>query len=148
MSWQNLDFDSDLPAKLFMFYKSIRGSLCCQSCPICPQLSSSPWWCAASLLLSRNIWLHSSHGERLLEAHPCLLQHCLPSIPSEHLRCTPINSCAFHLRRSWIPHSWQLTLLSKSPACVPFCTHCSLQSCFSTLHLTLNPSPLAKNFGI
>ena len=42
--------------------------------------SVTPWWCAASLLLSRNIWLHSSHGERLLEAHPCLLQHCLPLV--------------------------------------------------------------------
>ena len=39
-----------------------------------------------------------------------------------------------------------LTLLSKSPSL--FCTHCSLQSCFSTLPLTLNPSLLAKKTSI
>ncbi len=111
----------------FSPWRCCRGSLCCQSCLIWPRLSSSPWWCAASLLLSRNIWLHSSHGERLLEAYSCLLQYCLPSSPSEHLRCSSISSCAFHIRRSWILHSWQLShpalycwLFTASPS--PFLT--------------------------
>jgi hypothetical protein len=57
-----------------------------------------PWWCAASLLLSRNIWLHSSHGD--------FLKRILASSNIAHLRCSSIISCSFHLRRSWIPQSW------------------------------------------
>ena len=104
---------------------------------------------------------------------------------SSHTRLM-ISSCALHLRRSWIPHSWQpshpalycwpftaspspfLTCSPPGPTfprlephscppltwrcsvsprlASPFCTHCSLQSCFSTLPLTLTPSPLAKNW--
>ena len=76
-------------------------------------------------------------------SHPAL--YCWPfaASPSPFLTCSPPGPTFLCLKpHSCLPFTWRCSVSPRLAS--PFCTHCSLQSCFSTLHLTLNPSPLAK----
>ncbi len=101
------------------------------------------WRCSFTLTLHlRRSWIPHSWQP----SHPAL--YCLPftARPSPFLTCSPPGPTFLRLKpHSCPPLTWRCSVSPRLAS--PFCTHCSLQSCFSTLPLILTPSPLAKNVG-
>ena len=78
-------------------------------------------------LSDRNLWFHSSHGERLLEAPLCLLQRWSSTAStSPFLTCSPYGPPLLCREPLALP-ARPLPDIDRSP----FCHYCSFESCCS-----------------
>ena len=93
-------------------------------------------------ILSNLIWSENIHLRRSWiphswqPSHPALYCWLFTASPSPFLTCSPPGPTFLCLKpHSCPPLAWRCSVSPR--LAFPFCTHCSLQSCFSTLPLTV-----------